>query len=85
MTIYESSCRLVGVTPESAASLARRLESVARDAQRLGLIVFGGAVGGSLRANTMTGPVVVASVAGSWDGGDGGMVDDEAGIMRGEQ
>ena len=84
MIVYEESCKLVNVTPAEVVRLARRLERVALDAQRTGLQVFGGAGSGYLRFLAADGPVIVASIDGSWSGGDGGCEEDSEGVMRGE-
>lgn len=96
MAVHSEECRAAGIDEKAVASIARRLQKAAIDAQRLGLVVFGGSGSGSLRAvNTEysessssghcgTGKLVVADMDGSWDGGDGGYSEGPDGLLRGE-
>lgn len=89
MIVYEDECRAQGVDPKKVRSIAMRLERAARDAQKLGLLVFGGAHSGSIRGDDdpkrSMGRLILADVSGSWDGGDGGACPAEDGLMRGER
>lgn len=90
--VYDAECRAAGIDPEAVSRIARRMERAARDAQKLGLTVFGGSGSGSLRvtssaigATIMDGNIVVAHIDGGlWDGGDGACGRGPDGLMRGE-
>lgn len=89
--INEKECEACGVDPKVAARIAARLERVARDAKKHGMLIFGGSGSGTLRGldfpsgGNMTGRLVVAEInGGSWSGGDGAYCEDEDGLIRGE-
>lgn len=93
MFVYEEECVAAGLDPKKVASIARRLDRAAKDATALGLTVFGGSGSGSLRcsgsalgyqAGVHCGPLIVADLDGSWDGGDGGFGPGPDGLQRGE-
>lgn len=91
----EESCKAAGVDPIKVEALAKRLARVAMDAERMGLLIFGGTEGGSLRTiydikgkgythDYIGRQIVVAVVSkGNWSGGDGGMIEID-GVMYGE-
>lgn len=76
MFVDEDKCREFGLDPKKVASIASRLSRAAREADALGLTVFGGTGSGSLRfaRSLRQGPAEseVALLDGSFDGGDGG-------------
>lgn len=81
----EDECRAAGLDPVKVRSLAARLQRAARDAERMGLQVFGGAHSGSLRYDDGGGKqLVVAEMDGAWSGGDGATHRDSDGLLRGE-
>lgn len=89
--LYERECDVAGQDPVKVARLARRLRAVAADCQELGITIFGGAHSGDLRApegNKQRGVhdrlLILASVPGPFDGGDGGASEDADGLLRGE-
>ncbi|MFD1034118.1 hypothetical protein ACFQ15_05585 [Sphingomonas hankookensis] len=89
MMALDDECRAAGLDPVEVDRIARRIARAARDAQRLGLTVFGGSGHGSLRLCGNTDdrgrPLIVAGIdAGSWDGGDGGYGPANDGLNRGE-
>lgn len=92
-TLNEAECLAAGLDPEAVRKVARRLATAARDARRMGLMVFGGAGSGSLRllnselsgTGVGSGKLVVAYIdGGTWDGGDGGAYPGADGLERGE-
>lgn len=95
MVVYEEECAAAGLDPKKVASIARRLDRAAKDAKALGLTVFGGTGSGTLRRSNSAlgnrsgghvhcGPLIVANMDGSWDGGDGGFGPGPDGFQRGE-
>lgn len=78
MYVDSELCEKYGLDPVVVASIARRISRAAREAESLGLKVFGGAHSGSLRVSAaeVQGPghSVVAELDGCFDGGDGGDV-----------
>lgn len=86
MRVYPRGCAQCSVDPHDVARLLRRLEAAAREADRLGLIIFGGSGSGSVRyPDGGAGHVVVGDLdVGWWDGGDGACREDENGVLRGE-
>lgn len=90
--LYERECDVAGQDPKVVAKLARRLRNIARECSELGITIFGGSNGGDLRASEANKSyrgaqdrlLILASVPGPFDGGDGGCFPDEDGLMRGE-
>lgn len=89
--LYDRECDIAGQDPKKIARLAKRLRSVAAECEDLGITIFGGAHSGDLRcsdANKSRGltdrMLILASIPGPWDGGDGGAYEDEDGLLRGE-
>lgn len=84
VTIHEDECAAAGLDPEAVKGIARRISRAALDARRLGLTVFGGSGSGSLRFDDGgNGPLIVADLGGSFDGGDGAE-NFRSGLRRGE-
>jgi hypothetical protein len=75
------NAKLLAWTKKRFGSIAMRISRAAKEAEMLGLSVFGGSGCGSLRA---AGQVIVADLDGSYDGGDGGAQVGEDGLFRGE-
>lgn len=88
MAALYDECIAAGLDPAVVGRIAGRISRAARDAQKLGLIVFGGSGFGSLRTIEHDGDdraLVVAMIdGGSWDGGDGGCGPSSDGLTRGE-
>ncbi len=87
MTLYENECLAAGKDPEAVRKLARTLDRAAKQAEALGVKIFGGSGNGTIRSydGDAQHPLVLALVDGHmWDGGDGAEFTDENGLMRGE-
>jgi hypothetical protein len=78
MNIDEELCESFGLDPKQVKSIAARLSKAAKEAESIGLTVFGGSGSGSLRFDgaPMQGPghSEVATLDGCFDGGSGGDV-----------
>lgn len=72
MWVDEDRCAALGMDPDKVGSIARRLSRAATEARAIGLGVFGGSGRGSLRAFGGGSQNEVATLDGSFDGGDGG-------------
>ncbi|GLF10542.1 hypothetical protein [Pseudomonas aeruginosa] len=84
MHVNDDECHAAGVDPAEVARIARGLSRYARVAERLGLVIFGGSTG-SLRFNDGgDGALILASLDGDYDGGDGACGPGADGLMRGE-
>ena len=86
---FEEECFAAGVKEDEVLRIAKGLSKYAEQARAMGLTVFGGTGGGSLRKRATGGPadssmLVVAHLDGSYDGGDGAEETDENGLLRGE-
>lgn len=85
MQINKDECRAAGLDPAEVAKIARGLSRYARQAEALGLCVFGGSGAGELRFDDhQGGALVVAALDGVYDGGDGATEVDADGLLRGE-
>lgn len=85
MQINEREIEAAGLDVEEVKRIARGLERYAKQAQAMGMIVFGGSGSGSLRARDgQEQCLVLAHISGQWDGGDGAEELDEDGLWRGE-
>jgi hypothetical protein len=77
MEIDEELCKSCGLDPKRVRSIATRISKAAKEADAMGLTVFGGSTG-SLRYSDVPlqgpGNSEVAILDGSFDGGDGGDV-----------
>jgi hypothetical protein len=71
-------CEKHGIDPKAVRSIARRISKAAKEADALGITVFGGSGSGSLRLRGAEkqgpGESEVAWLEGDFDGGDGGDV-----------
>ncbi len=70
----QESCRKAGVDPKKVKSIANRLEKLGKEAEKMGLHIFGGSGNGTLRTSDCGNgrSIIVARIcAGHWDGGDG--------------
>ena len=81
-------CNKAGIDPEEVERIAKGLSRYGRQAEKLGITIFGGSGNGSLRihdSKELTArPLVLAQIDGDVDGGDGACDDIEDGLMRGE-
>lgn len=85
MHINEDECLAAGLDPKEVARIARGLSRYAKQAEALGIEIFGGTGTGSLRADDNSpGRLVLAELDGYFDGGDGGQHQDDEGLLRGE-
>lgn len=75
MYVDEEKCLEFGLDPKQVKSIASRISRASREAQLMGLEIFGGASLGTLRFVNAEkhgpGNDIVASLDGSFDGGDG--------------
>lgn len=84
-SINSDECRAAGLDPAEVAKIARGLSRYAKQAQALGISIFGGSAGGQLRfKDGAPGDLILADLAGSYDGGDGSTCPDAEGLLRGE-
>jgi hypothetical protein len=85
MYVNKNECAAAGLDPAEVAKIARGLSRYAKQAQALGIQLFGGGTGGQLRfADGQAGDLILANLDGDFDGGDGSCRPDDEGLMRGE-
>ncbi|MDN0082402.1 hypothetical protein QU487_06495 [Crenobacter sp. SG2305] len=85
VSINEQEIEAAGLDQIEVQRIARGLSRYAKQAAALGLTIFGGACGGSLRFDDGgDGALIVAELDGSFEGGDGAFMNDADGICRGE-
>lgn len=78
-------CEAAGLDPAKVLRIAKGLSRYAKEAEALGLQIFGGTGEGSLRFNDSGhGDLVVADLDGNFSGGDGSACEDADGLIRGE-
>jgi hypothetical protein len=85
--VNDDECEASGVDRKMVESITRRLNRISREMQELGLVLFGGSGSGSLRFDDGSGKgrLVLARIVGDcFDGGDGGTMPDDSGLLRGE-
>ncbi len=88
--IYEDAIDKVGLDVQKVESIANRISTAAREADGLGLKIFGGTGSGTLRfddnpESVETELLIIAELDGiCWDGGDGATREDSDGYLRGE-
>lgn len=83
--LYENECAAAGLDIEKLKPLLARLSRAAKEAEKMGLTIFGGSGAGTLRFNDgHNRPLIVAAIDGRFDGGDGACWLDAHGLMRGE-
>jgi len=85
-TIYENECKAADLDTKEVKRIAAGISRYAKQAQKLGLEVFGGSGTGTLRINDNLAQcqLIVADLDGKFDGGDGATNEDESGLLRGE-
>lgn len=83
-----NECNKAGIDHKEVERIAKGLSRYGRQADKLGIMIFGGSGSGSLRIHDSKGlearPLVLANIDGRVDGGDGACDDAEDGLMRGE-
>lgn len=91
MHAYENECEAAGLDPKEVERIAKGLSRYARQADKLGIGIFGGSGSGSLRFRDEAGKniedgraLVIADIDGQFDGGDGACDDAADGLLRGE-
>ncbi|MCP1652718.1 hypothetical protein [Pseudomonas nitroreducens] len=84
MHVNDDECHAAGLDPAEVARIARGLSRYGREAQRLGLTIFGGSAGSLRFDDGGDGALVLADLDGYYDGGDGAYRKDAAGLYRGE-
>lgn len=86
MFVNEAECAAAGLDPKVVRSIARRLSKAAKEAQKLGITIFGGSGTGSLRFSDdpRKSALEIAYLDGTFDGGDGAEHDWGDGLIRGE-
>jgi len=84
--INHKECEKAGIDPDAVIPIARAIQRWVNLANELGLTVFGGSCGGSLRYSDdpNKGDLIVAEMGGQWDGGAGNCWEREDGYVRGE-
>jgi len=83
MYVLDDECEAAGLDPKEVERVARNLSKWGKEAKKLGLTIFGGCTG-SLRTSYVIEQLIVASIAGNYDGGDGACGENEQGLMVGE-
>lgn len=83
--IFHDECHAAGLDPKEVRKIADGLSRYARQAEKLGICIFGGSGTGSLRfKDGEDGSLVIADLDGHFDGGDGSQDIAPDGLMRGE-
>lgn len=85
MLTYRAECEAAGLDPKEVERIAKGISRYVKQAEALGLKVFGGSGSGSLRfEDGGPGALVVADLDGDYDGGEGGTDYHTDGLQRGE-
>ncbi|MCG8614310.1 MAG: hypothetical protein MI864_27675 [Pseudomonadales bacterium] len=82
-TVYENECAAAELDKNEVARIAKGLSRYAKQAQKLGIKVFGGSGTEDLRFNDNSGlsQLIVAELEGKFDGGDGSHSQDSDGLQ----
>lgn len=84
-SVNKDECIAAGLDPKEVERIAKGISRYAKQAQKLGLEVFGGGTGDLRQHNNGRRPgLIVASLDGCFNGGDGACKEDEDGLLRGE-
>ena len=88
MFANKKECEKAGLDPDEVERIAKGLSRYGKQADKLGLGIFGGSGSGTLRFRDNHDPegraLVVAVIDGDVDGGDGSESEDKNGFLRGE-
>jgi len=85
MYVSHEECKAAGLDAKDVERIAKGLSRYARQADALGLAIFGGNGTGTLRYDDGgPGRLIVADIDGHVDGGDGGTSRSSDGLSRGE-
>lgn len=85
MFVNERECQKAGLGIKKVTSIARRISNAAKEAEEMGIQVFGGSSGElRFRDDPKTGALKIASLDGDFDGGCGADRDWGDGYLRGE-
>ncbi len=85
VSVNKAECEAAGLPAGEVERIAKGLSRYAKQAQSLGIQVFGGTGYGTLRFNDGgPGKLIVANLDGDFDGGDGGSGPSDDGLERGE-
>jgi hypothetical protein len=83
--IYIDECIAAGIQQDEVQRIANGLSRYAKQAEKLGIHIFGGAGSGSLRFDDGgNGCLILADLQGNFDGGDGSHDISDDGLVRGE-
>lgn len=83
--VNNSECEAAGLDPLEVKRIAKGLSRYAKEAQQLGIQVFGGSGTGDLRYDDGgNGRLILADLDGDFDGGDGSSIPGGDGLLRGE-
>lgn len=84
-SVNEKECEAAGLNPLDVKRIAQGLSRYAKEAQKLGIQVFGGSGSGDLRFDDGgDGKLILADLDGDFDGGDGATSESDDGLIRGE-
>jgi hypothetical protein len=81
-----NECIVAELDHKEVKRIATGLSRYAKQAEALGLTIFGGSGAGTLRIsdNSGFGPLIVAELDGPFSGGDGATFEEADGLLRGE-
>lgn len=83
--INSAECEAAGVDEKEVKRIAAGISRYAKQAQKLGIGLFGGSGTGTLRFDDgAEEKLILAYLDGFFDGGDGAEARDECGLLRGE-
>lgn len=85
--VYDECCEKAGIDSAEVKRITKGLSRYAKQAENLGITIFGGSASGSLIISDDDDPrpLILAELDGSnYSGGDGATCEDEEGLMRGE-
>ncbi|SEI11449.1 hypothetical protein SAMN05660691_03825 [Rheinheimera pacifica] len=84
-SVNEKECEAAGLNPLDVKRIAQGLSRYAKEAQKLGIEVFGGSGSGSLRFDDRgNGNLFLAVLDGDFNGGHGAADESDDGLIRGE-
>lgn len=84
MHVNDDECHAAGLEPAEVVRISRGLSRYAREAERLGLTIFGGSTGSLRFDDGGDGALILADLDGCFDGGDGAYRHGADGLKRGE-